>query len=69
MKEENSIHEKRDPNFKKLVFDKKVQQHISCGYTKELAEWKVLEDYNGMFNESIGGRRRRKRTNAEGYYC
>lgn len=39
----------RNPNFKKEVFEKKVEQHIKCGYTKELAEWKVLGDFNGLF--------------------
>jgi hypothetical protein len=57
-----------DPNFKKEVFDRKVQIHINCGYTKEMAEKKVLWDYNGLFNEAMGGRPRKRQTGADGYY-
>ena len=58
----------RDPNFKKSVFDKKVQQHISLGYSEELAKWKVLKDYNGMFSEAMGANPRKKQTNENGYF-
>ena len=57
----------KDKNFKKEVFDKKVANHIKCGYTKELAEWKVLGDYNGRFNESIGGKPRKNKTDVNGF--
>ena len=39
----------KNPNFKKKVFEKKIAQHIKCGYTRELAEWKVLGDFNKLF--------------------
>lgn len=57
-----------DPNFKKEVFDRKVQIHINCGYTKEMAEQKVLLDYNGLFNEAMGAKPRKRQTGADGYY-
>lgn len=57
-----------DHSFKKEVFDRKVQIHIKCGYTKEMAEKKVLWDYNGLFNEVMGGKPRKRKTGADGYY-
>ena len=58
----------KDPNFKPEVFEKKVQQHIQCGYTKELAEWKVLGDYNRLFFKGFGTKPNKRKTNAQGYY-
>ncbi len=58
----------RNPNFKKEVFEKKVQQHIKCGYTKELAEWKVLGDFNRLFFKAFGTKPNKRQTDIEGYY-
>lgn len=52
-------------NFKKEVFLKKVQSHIECGYTKELAEFKVLGDFNRLFFKGFENKRK---TNKEGYF-
>jgi hypothetical protein len=58
----------KNPNFKKEVFEKKVQQHIKCGYTKELAEWKVLGDFNRLFFKAFGTRPNKRQIDIEGYY-
>jgi hypothetical protein len=50
------------------TFKKKVEQHIKCGYTKELAEWKVLGDFNRLFLKAFGTKPNKKQTDAEGYY-
>lgn len=65
--EQKNIREK-DPNFKPEVFEKKVQQHIKCGYTRELAIWKVLGDYNRLFFKFCGIKPNRKKTDENGYY-
>lgn len=57
-----------NPNFKVEVFKKKVEQHIRCGYTKELAEWKVLGDFNRLFFKAFGIKPNKKQTDSEGYY-
>jgi phosphatidate phosphatase APP1 len=57
-----------NPNFKMETFKKKVEQHIKCGYTKELAEWKVLGDFNRLFLKAFGTKPNKKQTDAEGYY-
>lgn len=57
-----------NPNFKMETFKKKVEQHIKCGYTKELAEWKVLGDFNRLFFKAFGTKPNKKQTDAEGYY-
>lgn len=57
-----------NPNFKVEVFKKKVEQHIKCGYTKELAEWKVLGDFNRLFFKAFGTKPNKRQTDAEGYY-
>lgn len=62
-----SVREK-NPNFKKEVFEKKVAQHIKCGYTRELAEWKVLGDFNRLFFKFMGVKPNNRQTDAEGYY-
>ncbi len=62
------ISRERNPNFKKDVFEKKVQQHIKCGYTRELAEWKVLGDFNNLFFKSFGNKPNKRQTDIEGYY-
>lgn len=60
----------KDPNFNKKVFDKKVKDHMNCGYTKCLAEWKVLNDYNtNFFNKLFGRKLKRTKTDKNGYYC
>ena len=58
----------RNHNFKKEVFEKKVQQHIKCGYTRELAEWKVLGDFNRLFFKAFGTKPNKRQTDIEGYY-
>ena len=58
----------KNPNFKKEVFEKKVAQHIKCGYTRELAEWKVLGDFNRLFFKAFGTKPNKRQTDAEGYY-
>jgi hypothetical protein len=55
-------------NFKMETFKKKVKQHIECGYTKELAEWKVLGDFNRLFFKAFGTKPNKRQTDAEGYY-
>lgn len=57
-----------NPNFKIKIFKKKVDQHIGCGYTKELAEWKVLADFNRLFFKAFGTKPNKRQTDAEGYY-
>lgn len=57
-----------NPNFKVEIFKKKVEQHIKCGYTKELAEWKVLGDFNRLFFKAFGTKPNKRQTVAEGYY-
>lgn len=76
MNEENKLNlgsvmcssRERNPNFKKSVFEKKVQQHIKCGYSRELAEWKVLGDFNNLFFKSFGNKPNKRKTDVEGYY-
>ena len=76
MNEENKLNlgsvmcssRERNPNFKKDVFEKKVQQHIKCGYTRELAEWKVLGDFNNLFFKAFGNKPNKRQTDIEGYY-
>ena len=58
----------KNPNFKKEIFEKKVAQHIKCGYTRELAEWKVLGDFNRLFFKFMGVKPNKRQTDAEGYY-
>jgi len=61
---------RKDPNFNKEVFEKKVQQHISCGYDKKLAEWKVMQDYNtNFFNKLFDRKLKNTKTDKNGYYC
>jgi hypothetical protein len=55
-------------NFKKEVFEKKIAQHIKCGYTRELAEWKVLGDFNRLFFKFMGIKQNKRLTDSEGYY-
>ncbi len=52
-----------DPNFNKKVFERKVELHIKCGYTKDLAECKVLMDYNGYM-----GMKNKKKVDKEGNF-
>lgn len=58
----------KDPNFKKEVFEKKVAIHIKCGYTRELAVWKVLGDYNREFFGFIGVKPNKRKTDENGYF-
>lgn len=58
----------KNPNFKKEVFDKKVQSHIEGGYSLELAEWKVLGDFNRQFFSFIGSKPNKRQTDKEGNY-
>lgn len=58
----------KNPNFKKEVFEKKIAQHIKCGYTRELAEWKVLGDFNRLFFKFMGIKQNKRLTDSEGYY-
>jgi len=58
----------KNPNFKKEVFEKKIAQHIKCGYSKELAEWKVLGDFNRTFFKAFGTKPNKKQTDIEGNY-
>lgn len=58
----------KNSNFKKEIFEKKVAQHIKCGYTKELAEWKVLGDFNRLFLKAFGTKPNKRKTDIEGYY-
>lgn len=67
-KTENHCIRKKNPNFNKEIFEKKVASHIKCGYTKELAEWKVLNDFNGSFFTSLGIKPKKKKTDIEGYF-
>jgi len=60
----NQNRQKKNPLFKKDVFDKKVAAHIKCGYTKEFAEWKVLDD----FNNYLGPKYNKRSTNSDGYF-
>ena len=60
----NQNKQEKNPLFKKGVFDKKVAAHIKCGYTKELAEWKVLND----FNNYLGPKYNKCSTNSNGYF-
>jgi hypothetical protein len=55
-------------NFKVEIFKKKVEQHIKCGYTKELAERKVLGDFNRLFFKAFGTKPNKRQTDSEGYY-
>jgi phosphatidate phosphatase APP1 len=57
-----------NPNFKMETFKKKVELHIKCGYSKELAEWKVLGDFNRLFFKSFGTKPNKRQTDSEGYY-
>ena len=57
-----------NPNFKMETFKKKVEQHIKCGYTKELAEWKVLGDFNRLFFKAFGTKPNKRQTDSQGYY-
>lgn len=58
----------KNPNFKKEIFEKKIAQHIKCGYTREFAEWKVLGDFNRLFFKFIGVKPNKRLTDVEGYY-
>jgi hypothetical protein len=58
----------QNPNFKKEVFKKKIAQHIKCGYTRELAEWKVLGDFNRLFFKFMGVKQNKRLTDSQGYY-
>lgn len=43
----------KDKDFRKDVFDKKVNQLIEFGYSEELAKDQVLKDYNGVYLKKI----------------
>lgn len=58
----------KDKNFKKEVFDRKVKQHIEAGYTQELAEWKVLGDYNRLFSKCFGRKPNKIKTDINGNF-
>lgn len=58
----------KNPNFKQEVFEKKILGHIKCGYTRELAEWKVLGDFNRAFFNFMGIKPNKQQTDSEGYY-
>lgn len=55
-------------NFSKDVFNKKVKQHLDCGYTLELAESKVLGDFNREFFKFMGLSPNKRKTDKEGFY-
>lgn len=59
---------KKNPNFNKEIFERKVSSHMVCGYTKELAEWKVLNDFNSNFFGFFGIKPNKKKTDIEGYF-
>ena len=65
MKEDNKV---INPNFRKDVFDKKVENNIQCGYHRELAEWKVLGDFNRTFLSFMGIKKNKRLTDKEGYF-
>lgn len=54
----------KNPKFKKEVFERYVNNCISVGYTKELAEQWVLDNFNVMFNLS----KNKRITDKDGYY-
>jgi len=58
----------KNPNFKKDVFEKKVEQHIKCGYSREIAEWKVLGDFNRRFFSLMGVKPNKRQTDKDGNY-
>lgn len=58
----------RNPNFKKEVFEKKVQRAMKCGYPRDVAEWKVLGDFNNLFFKSFGNKPNKRKTDIDGYY-
>lgn len=60
---------KINPNFKKEVFEKKIQSHIKCGYSQELAEWKVLGDFNRTFFKFMGIKQNKLMTDKHGFYA
>lgn len=58
----------KNPNFKKEVFEKKVSDYIESGYTRELAEWQVLGDFNNKFLGFLGKKPNKRLTDSEGFY-
>jgi len=58
----------KNPNFKKEVFDKKVAEHVSGGYSQNGAEWKVLGDFNRIFFKFMGVKPNKRLTDKNGYY-
>lgn len=60
-----------NPNFKKDVFQRKIDNHLKCGYPLPLATWKVLKDFNNDFfgfPNDIGLKPNKLKTDINGNY-